>query len=296
MSRMPRVLVSGATSQIGVRLLPRLVHAGFDVFATSRSRDPGRCDGVNWLHGDISGAAGISGLPRPIDAAIHLAPLSLLPAHLPTLLAHGCRRIICFGTTSRHAKAASANAHEQAFAAAQVEAEREIARQCSAAGAHWTVFRPTLIYGCGMDRNVSLIARIIRRFGVFPLFGAAAGRRQPVHADDLAIACMAVLDARAAFDKAYDLTGGETLSYREMVRRIFDALGRPPRFVAVPMALFRFAMGILSLFPRFRDFNAEMARRMNEDLVFDCTPAVRDFGYSPRTFQPQFDAVANDAR
>ena len=37
----------------------------------------------------------------------------------------------------------------------------------------------------------------------------------------------------------------------------------------------------------FKDFNAEMARRMNEDLVFDTSDAVRDFGFAPRKFEPE---------
>ena len=37
------------------------------------------------------------------------------------------------------------------------------------------------------------------------------------------------------FGKAYNLSGGETLSYLEMVRRIFVAQNLKPRFVRVPI-------------------------------------------------------------
>lgn len=36
--------------------------------------------------------------------------------------------------------------------------------------------------------------------------------------------------------------------------------------------------------------NLEMARRMNVDLVFSSADAVRDFGYAPAPFQPDFKA------
>jgi hypothetical protein len=55
-------------------------------------------------------------------------------------------------------------------------------------------------------------------------------------------------------------------------------------------------MWLVSRIPRFRDFNAEMARRMNDDLVFDSAEAVRDFGYSPRSFTPHFSTTIDDAR
>ena len=206
---------------------------------------------------------------------------------IPDFLAKGGRRVICFGTTSRYSKAVSADTKEQAFAAEQIATESKVAELCEAANATWTVFRPTLIYGAGMDRNVTVIAKIIRRLGAFPLFGAASGRRQPVHADDLAAACVAALAEPKTFNSAYDLAGGETLTYRQMVERIFAAEGRTPRFLPVPLTAFRAAMWCMSRIPRFKDFNTEMARRMNEDLLFDSSGAVRDFGFAPRKFQPE---------
>lgn len=277
-----RVLVTGASSQIGFFLIPRLLRDGHELFAISRRRRDGD-GGVTWLLDDASSPT----MPwPPADALIHIAPLRLLPTLLPDFLARGGRRVICFGTTSRYSKAVSGDPKEQAFAAEQIAAESKVAELCQAANAAWTVFRPTLIYGAGMDRNVTVIARLIRRFGVFPLFGAASGRRQPVHADDLAAACVAALGEPKTFSSAYDLAGGETLTYREMVKRIFAAQGRTPRFLPVPLAAFRVAMWCLSRIPRFRDFNAEMARRMNEDLVFDSSDATRDFGFVPRKFDP----------
>jgi nucleoside-diphosphate-sugar epimerase len=277
-----RVLLTGASSQIGLFLIPRLLRDGHELFAISRRRRDGE-DGVKWLVDDVSSTK--SSWPA-VDVLIHIAPLRLLPDLLPDFLAKGGRRVICFGTTSRYSKAVSGDTKEQMFAAEQMATESKVAELCEAANAAWTVFRPTLIYGAGMDRNVTVIARLIRRFGLFPLFGAASGRRQPVHADDLAAACVAALGESKTFNSAYELAGGETLTYREMVKRIFAAERRTPRFLPVPLAAFRVAMWCVSRIPRFRDFNAEMARRMNEDLVFDSSDAARDFGFAPRKFEP----------
>ncbi len=277
----PVLLITGATSPIGDFLCRRL--EGHPIVAVSRTPSRSSRETVRWLIADIGQA------PRLPQAStlIHLAPLALLPALLPEFLAQGGRRVIAFGTTSRYSKSASSNAEERAFAEGLVAAEQEVAALCESAGAAWTLFRPTLIYGAGRDRNVALIGNIIRRFGVFPLLGEAAGLRQPVHADDLAAACVAALDAPASFNKAYDLCGSETLTYRDMVSRIFLAMGKQPRFVKVPMWIFRTVMWAMSRWPRYHDFNAEMARRMNQDLAFDCTAAREDFGFAPRGFEPR---------
>ena len=281
MSEQEHILIPGATSQIGDFLCRRLLARGARVTALSRT-PPTPSGGVEWLAADIAGSVE---LPAA-TTLIHLAPMVLLPPLLPAFLAAGGRRVIAFGTTSLHAKAASANAAEKAYATALRASEERVMQLCEQAGVPWTLLRPTLIYGCGRDRNVAVISWIVRRIGIFPLLGPATGLRQPVHADDLAAACVAALDQPATFNRAYDLPGGETLPYREMVERIFRAQGRQPRFIRVPMAGFAAAMKLLSLLPRYRDFNVEMASRMNRDLVFDSSPARRDFGYNPRRFHP----------
>jgi nucleoside-diphosphate-sugar epimerase len=132
------------------------------------------------------------------------------------------------------------------------------------------------------DRNVTAIARFIRRAGFFPLAGRAAGLRMPVHADDVATACSRAVDADG-LRPAYALSGGETLSYREMVRRIFDWLGLTARIVTVPEAVVRAAAPLAARLPGAGAI-VGMAARMNEDLVFDHGPATADLGFTPRPF------------
>jgi len=277
------ILVTGASSQIGHFLLPRLAAAGFSVQAVSRQPPESAEPGIHWHRCDIE--AGV--LPDlSLAGAIHLAPLPLLPQLLPQLAERGVKRVIGFGSTSRFTKAGSADPAERAYAADLQRAEAAIAEFCEPRDIAWTVFRPTLIYGCGRDRNVTAIARLVRRFRFFPLIGGAGGLRQPVHADDLAAACLAAWDNRAAFNRAYDLSGAEVLRYRAMVERIFAAEGLPPRFLPVPLALFRAGVKLLSLLPRYRYLSAAMADRMIADLTFDHAAAAADFGYRPRSFQP----------
>ncbi len=108
--------------------------------------------------------------------------------------------------------------------------------------------------------------------------------RQPIHAEDVAAACVSALQAPDAANRAYNISGGETLTYREMVARVFAALGRRPRLLTVPLWVFRLAVSVLPCLPRYRQWSAAMAERMNRDLVFDHTEAARDIGFKPRYF------------
>ncbi|MEN8216036.1 MAG: NAD-dependent epimerase/dehydratase family protein [Pseudomonadota bacterium] len=261
-------LVTGATSQIGRFLLPRLQAAGFTVTAISR-QSQASAGGIIWQQADLQSS------PLPISQArflFHLAPLPLLPP----LLAHELplRRVIAFSSTSCFTKKKSPDPQERAIAAQLRDAERALAAVCQAQNIVWTVLRPTLIYGCGIDKNVTFIAQLIRRFGFFLLAGRGTGLRQPVHADDLAAACATVCISPATANKAYNLSGGQTLSYRDMVEAIFQQLGKKPRIMSIPLPVLNCIMAWLPA----------MVMRMNQDLCFDHTPAYHDFGYSPRTF------------
>ena len=275
----------GATSLVGACLLPLLVRAGYRVTAFSRQELRRADDGIEWRKlpsppASDSGPEDDGNIPDWIC----VAPIWVLPAHFGMLEAQGARRLVALSSTSRFTKDDSSDPEEQAIALRLADAEARVQAWAASHGVEWIILRPTLIYGLGRDKNIAEIARFGRRFGFFPLFGKAKGLRQPLHAQDVAGACIAALGSPAAANRAYNLSGAETLAYRDMVDRIFSALGRPVRLLPVPLFAFRFAVAILRLVPRYRNWSSAMAERMNRDLVFDHFEATRDFGFEPRAF------------
>lgn len=278
------VLVLGATSLIGRFVLPRLRADGTPAFALSRSvsNEPG------WLRADLADPDLSANLPV-CPVVLSLSPIWTLPQALPALKSAGMRRLVAFSSTSVFTKAASPDAYERAVVKRLAEGEAATRRFCEANGVAWTLLRPTLIYAEGRDQNVSRLARLIRRFGVLPLSGRGEGLRQPVHADDLATAALAAAASPAAENKAYDLPGGETLTYRQMAERVFDGLGRPPLILPLPEPLWRLAFSLAR--PLLPGATAQMGSRMGADLAFDGALAAADFGWNPRVFRPDFSAL-----
>lgn len=281
------VWVFGATSAVGHCLLPRLIAKGYRVRAFSRNPAAHGVDGgvqLRWEVADISDALLVHAGGRP-RIAIHLAPLDLLPGQIDSLIQAGMQRLIAFGSTSVFTKRGGTQA-EQSLMERLTTAERAIETRCAEAGVRWSIFRPTIIYCPGLDRSLTLLTRFIRHMRFFPVVGCADGLRQPVHADDLAKACISLLASEAGWNRSYNLSGGETLGYREMLTRIFGRQGRRPRIVRVPEGLFRFALVFARLLPAYRSLNIEMVRRVNIDMNFDHSSASEAFGYDPRPFQP----------
>jgi uncharacterized protein YbjT (DUF2867 family) len=252
--------------------------------------------GIRWQRLPVSPGVWQASIPHWIT----VCPLWAVPEHFPLLEAAGARRLVALSSTSRFTKRDSAAASERVIAARLAAAEDQVLDWARTHGIAATILRPTMIYDGIHDQNVARIARFIRRFGCYPVAGAAAGLRQPVHADDVATACQSALQCDG-LREAYEISGGETLTYREMVGRIFAWLERPPRLVTLPLPLVRAAgtlvraVGpLVRMLPGLESLPT-MAARMNEDLVFDHGAATRDFGFHPRAFSLPFRPASNHA-
>ncbi len=279
---MKTALVFGASGQIGAPLLERLNDAGWRVYALSRqprSDSPGR----HWLRGDF---AHMPPLPDAVDAIFSCGPLDAFARwHAGANIR--APRIVAFGSTSAATKHGSEDDGERDVARRLLGAEAALFANSEQRGASATMLRPTLVYGAGRDATLTRIAHLAQRWNRFVLPRRANGLRQPVHVHDLAAAAFAALSAPATHGRSYDLPGGETVPYREMVRRVLASLAPAPSLLELPMPLFQLALKAARARGIAVDLTDASIERMREDLVFDIAPAQRDFGYAPRSFKPE---------
>jgi nucleoside-diphosphate-sugar epimerase len=277
---MKHALVFGASGQIGQPLLPLLLRDGWRVTALSRQVQYDR-PGLTWLRGDFSA---MPPLPPRADAIVSCGPLDVFAAWYAASTLD-CDRVVAFGSTSVVVKRGSADARERDVAQRLRAGEEGVFAAAARRAAQATLLRPTLVYGAGRDATLTRIARLAQRWGRFPLPRNATGLRQPVHVDDLAAAAFAALGSEAAHGQTYALPGGETLAYREMVRRVLAVLDPPPALVELPSPLFNLALAAAKL-AGGTGLGEAAVQRMRSDLVFDDAPARRDLGYAPRAFHP----------
>jgi nucleoside-diphosphate-sugar epimerase len=277
-------LVIGGTGLVGGYIVEHLVRNGERPLVLSRSSQQVKPD-VDWVRGNLERP---ETLDCPTVETIYCtANAVLLPAALPRFFSPFLKRIVVFSSTSVMTKLDSEVTTERDIIRRLADAEETIAAQCEQHNVGWTILRPTLIYAEGRDTNITPLSRVIRKFRFMPLVGGGLGLRQPVHAEDLAVGAIAAASSPAAENNVYSLPGGETITYREMIGRIFDGLRMPRRAVSIPAALWRASFVVAK--PLFPNANVAMGIRMMKDMAFDSSAAVRDFGWNPRNFHPVFD-------
>ena len=267
------VLVCGASSQIGVFLLPELVGANARVIALSRRSQPPAA-GVEWLRGTLPQAPPEAGTAVSICS---FAPLDALAAWVDSGAAPRLARVVATSSMSAESKQASPVAAEREVSRRLRDGEAALARACERRGVAWTVLRPTLIYGAARDRSLTPLARRAARWRVFGL-PAGTGLRQPVHAADVAQAALRALDGGAT-GRIIRIGGGERLSAAEMFARVRDSLPVRTLPLRIPTPLIRLGARLL---PPLRG----PLERLEQDLVADNAELEKLLGVHPRGFSP----------
>jgi uncharacterized protein YbjT (DUF2867 family) len=98
-------------------------------------------------------------------------------------------------------------------------------------GMSWAILRPAVLFG-KEDILINNIAWILRRLPLFGSFGDGSYRLQPIYVDDLA--ARAVELGRSRENAIVNAIGPESFTYRELVARIGQLIGRERPIVSVP--------------------------------------------------------------
>ena len=101
-------------------------------------------------------------------------------------------------------------------------------------GLSHAILRPAVLFGVE-DVLINNIAWLLRRTPVFGVFGDGKYRLRPIFVDDMAK--LAVEQGGSRTNSITDAVGPETFTYRELVRVIGEAIGKPRPMFSMPPTL-----------------------------------------------------------
>ncbi len=221
------ILVAGATGTNGSELLRQLAEKG--VGARALVRDPVRAAGlanefVELVRGDLSDPsslqAAFDGIEKAyIVAAVHQDTERWFQNFFAAAREAGVAQLVKFSGMR-----------------ADVDSPSEIIRQHGGSdqalvesGVPYTILRPNSFY-----QNMLWQAEAIRASGQFYLpIGDA--RQSQVDVRDIAEATVRILTEEGHENKAYDITGPESISYFDVAETLSEVLDKPVTYVPVPI-------------------------------------------------------------
>ena len=217
---MDKILVTGATGQVGHAVVEALVARGMTVRAatrkTTRIRWTDRIQPVVFDYGDaglhraaLSGMSGLFLVAPPLDAD---APAKLNP-FIDKAKEMGVRHVV-FNS------ALGMDINEQSPL-------RRIERHLMRSGLGYTILRPNFFME---NFSTGFAAPMVENGGIF--FAAGDGRTSFISVEDIAkVAATAFQEKRLGVE--YNLTGPEALDYAQVVRIISEVSGRTVTYHAI---------------------------------------------------------------
>jgi NAD(P)H dehydrogenase (quinone) len=268
------VIITGATGTIGRHLVRELHEQGVTFRAVVRDMGKGRELGCDLVLGDLS-------RPDSLPTAFRGAETLFLNSSASPEMAAQQKGAIAAAKQAgvqRIVKVSALGAQRGSkMALGRWHAEVEQALRDSGLG--WTILQPTSF----MQNFLGNAASIKAEGALYGSFGS--GRVPFVDAADIAAVGVAVLGGSGHESKTHVLTGGEPLALAEVAERIGGAIGKPVRYVDVPVEAAVQGMTGAGM-PEW------LARDLGELMAFFATgagaavsPAVEQVtGRKPRTF------------
>ena len=279
------ILITGATSQVGIVLISKLLEKGFQIRCLVRNTskiDGLKQNGIEFSYGDLDKPESIRTAITGVDTIIHIAGIWRIDSLLNICKQKNFSgRVIFIGSTSRFKKLDSTDEKERLLAEKMCEAEQKISRS----GLDYVILRPTMLYGLDKDKNILQIIKFMKRFRFYPLIGNGTGEKHPVYVGDVADAIIDCTNNPNVSRKEYIIAGSSPIKHKDMLKAIRHNLPFKAFIIRVPVFLAYIAVFLFKLIKPSSYINYAMVKRVNENITYDISSASKDFGYDPVDFE-----------
>jgi UDP-glucose 4-epimerase len=310
--------VTGATGQVGRRLVSALLATGHPVIILSRSPEAARRlwpnDQVAVHVGDLTEAETLAGLGADLKTVFHLASyaprrdepdLYNAPDHwrvtaegtanLVAALAEApIERLVYVSTVKAMGDRVGALGHPAGadtppepdclYGRAKLAAEHRLLEFGHARGIKVSVMRLPMVYGLDGAGNIARMVEAVAT-GRFPPWPRIDNRRSAIHVDDAIAAALLIARHPESGGRTYVVTDGANYSTRWIYEQILSALGRPSPRWTVPLWMLQGAAFGGTLAERWLGrrlpLTLDSLSKLTRDAWYDSS-AIAALGFSPR--------------
>jgi nucleoside-diphosphate-sugar epimerase len=300
----PSVLVTGANGFIGKPLCAELLRQGQSVRAAVRL---GRFENLPMENvesvsiGEINGDTDWTNALSGIKVVVHLAARVHVMKDNPGDPLNELRKVNVDGTWNLARQASDSGVQRFIFISSikvngeetplgqpyraddrpapvdlygisKLEAEEALRQLADQTGMEVVVIRPPLVYGPSVKANFYRMMKWLEKKIPLPL-GAIDNKRSFVALDNLVDLIVTCTDHPAAANQTFLAGDGEDLSTTELLQRLGNALGKPPKLF--PMPIWTLKIGAILLGKR------DIALRLCSSLQVDISKASDLLGWYP---------------
>lgn len=301
MTRMPKILVTGANGFIGKALVEHLTTNRHSVRAMTRS--PLRCSHsqVECVVTDLSDDGGLRAACADVSCVIHLAGRAHVLKEGVTLPLEAFRQVNVTGTLALIQAAARSGVNRFVFVSSigvngdrtdgqpfseqsppspcteygrsKYEAEQALISCCEQAGIEWVIVRPPMVVDSDAPGNFARLLKLVDH-GVPMPFGRDCNQRSLVSLRNLVSLLEQCAEHPFAAGEVFLAADGDDVSTKEIISNLAHGMGRSARLFPAPVRIIGLTCSLLG---RQRLFN-----QLFGSLQVDSTKAQRILDWMPR--------------
>src|SRR5262245_24246582 len=152
------------------------------------------------------------------------------------------------------------------------------------------LLRPAVMFGPD-DSFVRVIADLLRRSALYPMFGQGRTRLQPAFVEDVAEAAARALARDEDAAATYECGGPHVYSYEELLRTIAQAIARRPLLVPLPFPAWHALAAVAELLPQPPITRNQVELMEIDNVVAPGSPGFAELDIAPRPLEDILPAI-----
>jgi len=249
-----RIFVTGGTGFVGGNIIEALGNRPLRLLVRGQQQAPKfKNPNIDIVQGDVTKPDSLRGTMDGCEAVIHLVAIISEEGKntFDAVIRQGAVNVINeaqkAGVSRFLQMSALGTRNDPRFG--YFEAKWQAEQAVKQSGIPWTIFRPSVIFGPG-DEFINTLAKLVKTAPVIPVVGTGQSKFQPVSVKDVATAFVRALDDPRTEGHIYDLGGGATYSYEEMLDVIAEHIGAKKPKVHVPLGLIKRVVALSKPLPK----------------------------------------------
>ena len=252
-------LIFGGSGQIGRHLIRKLTKNNYRVTVVTRNihqkghiiKTQGNAGFINIVEANIFDETKIKKLFAETDICINLIGIlfekrknSFKNIHtvFPSILAKLCKQYNLKHFI--HLSALGINdAVDSEYAKSKLEGENNVLKNFPLA----TILRPSIVYSVD-DNFTTNFMTLLNRLPIFPLYYEGKTKFAPIHCSDLTDTINHII-SKNIYSKIIECTGPEILSFKEILQKLLNLIGKKRILVPFPLPLAKLSARFFELLP-----------------------------------------------
>ena len=307
-----KVLITGASGFVGLRIVKKLILEGYHVRAFVRKLSHINAleeMGVEILFGDIRDFISFDQAAKNIDVIVHLATdTSGDPKNSVNTAVTGTKNLIDIAKKNKinkviymssmsvydpvHAKNGQKIYEESnlepfpnkrgAYAESKIEAEKLVLNLLNESSPAWVILRPAMIFGATSNMFFGPIGISVGGIIRF-VFGLGSGRLRLINVEDVANAVFLCIKKDESNGKLYNIVHEEMITYREYIKEILDSVLGKQMTIYLPYFIVYLGVFFLEYLSKIAGIKPFLTRyrlaASQRELIFDTNKIRNDLSW-----------------